>query len=110
MENMFHQQGVCVMAWLPREEEASSTSSSRWNSSHCSRSRWSTSASRSMCPAPSGKAACWKKSATRTTSDVHPEFPSLRMTSTSAVIYQYFTVISDKLIDMGPSTGKFTAL
>ncbi len=28
-------------------------------------------------------------------SDVHPEFPSLRMPS--EVIYKYFTVISDKL-------------
>jgi len=41
-------------------------------------------------------------------SDVHPKFPSLRMPS--AVIYKYFTVISDKLIDMGPSSGKFSTL
>jgi hypothetical protein len=41
-------------------------------------------------------------------SDVHPEFPSLRMPI--AVIYKYFTVISDKLIDMGQSTGKFSTL
>jgi len=41
-------------------------------------------------------------------SDVHPEFPSLRMPS--AVIYKYFTVISDKLIDMGPSSVKVSTL
>jgi hypothetical protein len=40
--------------------------------------------------------------------DVHPEFPSLRIPS--AVIYEYFKVISDKLIEMGPTSGKFAAL
>jgi hypothetical protein len=40
--------------------------------------------------------------------DVHPEFPSLRIPS--AVIYQFFKVISDKLIEMGPTSGKFAAM
>ena len=40
--------------------------------------------------------------------DVHPEFPSLRIPS--EVIYQFFKVISDKLIEMGPTSGKFAAL
>jgi hypothetical protein len=40
--------------------------------------------------------------------DVHPEFPSLRIPS--AVIYQFFKVISDKLIEMGPTSGKFATL
>ena len=40
--------------------------------------------------------------------DVHPEFPSLRIPS--AVIYQFFKVISDKLIEMGQTSGKFAAL
>ena len=65
--------GGLQAAWLPREEEASSSRSSTWISSHCSRSRWSTSASRSMFPAPSGKAACWKKSATRRQEHLHDQ-------------------------------------
>ena len=40
--------------------------------------------------------------------DVHPEFPSLRIPS--AVIYEFFKVISDKLIDMDPTSGKFSAM
>ena len=47
-------------------------------------------------------------SATVTHTDVHPEFPSLRILS--AVIYKFFKVVSDKLIDMGPASGKFAAL
>ncbi len=47
-------------------------------------------------------------SATVSHTDVHPEFLSLRIPS--AVIYQFFKVISDKLIEMGPTSGKFTAL
>ena len=47
-------------------------------------------------------------SATVTHTDVHPEFPSLRIPS--AVIYQFFKVISDKLIEMGPTSGKFAAM
>jgi hypothetical protein len=47
-------------------------------------------------------------SATVSHTDVHPEFPSLRIPS--AVIYQFFKVISDKLIEMGPTSGKFAAL
>jgi hypothetical protein len=47
-------------------------------------------------------------SATVTHTDVHPEFPSLRIPS--AVIYRFFRVISDKLIEMGPTSGKFAAL
>ena len=47
-------------------------------------------------------------SATVPHTDVHPEFPSLRIPS--AVIYQFFKVISDKLIEMGPTSGKFAAL
>jgi hypothetical protein len=43
-----------------------------------------------------------------THTDVHPEFPSLRIPS--AVIYKFFKVISDKLIDMGPASGKFATL
>jgi hypothetical protein len=47
-------------------------------------------------------------SATVTHTDVHPEFPSLRIPS--AVIYKFFKVISDKLVDMGPASGKFATL
>jgi hypothetical protein len=47
-------------------------------------------------------------SATVTHTDVHPEFQSLRIPS--AVIYLFFRVISDKLIEMGPTSGKFAAL
>ena len=47
-------------------------------------------------------------SATVTHTDVHPEFPSLRIPS--VVIYKFFKVISDKLIDMGPASGKFATL
>jgi hypothetical protein len=47
-------------------------------------------------------------SAKVTHTHVHPEFPSLRIPS--AVIYKFFKVISDKLIDMGPTSGKFAAL
>jgi hypothetical protein len=47
-------------------------------------------------------------SATVSHTDVHPEFPSLRIPS--AVIYQFFKVISDKLIEMGPTSGKFAVL
>jgi len=43
-------------------------------------------------------------SATVTHTDVHPEFPSLR--TPTAVIYKFFKVISDKLIGMGPASGK----
>ncbi len=45
---------------------------------------------------------------TVTHTDVHPEFPSLRIPS--AKIYQFFKVISDKLMEMGPTSGKFAAL
>jgi hypothetical protein len=45
---------------------------------------------------------------TVTHTDVHPEFLSLRIPS--AVIYQFFKVISDKLIEMGPTSGKFVTL
>ena len=52
---------------LPREQ-ASTSSNSTWISSNCSRSRWTTLVSRSMCLAPSGKAACCRTSATKSTS------------------------------------------
>ncbi len=47
-------------------------------------------------------------SATVPHTDVHPEFPSLRIPS--EVIYKFFKVISDKLIDMGPASGKFAVM
>jgi hypothetical protein len=47
-------------------------------------------------------------SATVTHTDVHPEFQSLRIPS--VVIYKFFKLISDKLIDMGQASGKFAAL
>ena len=47
-------------------------------------------------------------SATVTHTDVHPEFPSLRIPS--AVIYQFCKVISDKHMNMGQTSGKFAVL
>jgi len=47
-------------------------------------------------------------SATVSHTDVHPEFQSLRIPS--VVIYKFFKLISNKLIDMGPASGKFAAM